>query len=64
MQGRAFELAVGESPALEPFRQRLAEAGYASVSQVVSPGEFAVRGSLFDVFPMGTDSAAAHRSVR
>src|SRR5579859_3255652 len=53
VQGRAFELAKGQPLALEPFRQRLAEAGYASVSQVVSPGEFAVRGSLLDVFPMG-----------
>ena len=29
-----------------------------------SPGEFAVRGSLLDVFPMGTHGAAAHRPVR
>jgi transcription-repair coupling factor (superfamily II helicase) len=54
VQGRAFELKTGQALALEPFRQRLAEAGYASVSQVVSPGEFAVRGSLLDVFPMGS----------
>ncbi len=54
VQGRAFDLGIGESLALEPFRQRLIEAGYASVSQVASPGEFAVRGSLFDVFPMGS----------
>jgi transcription-repair coupling factor (superfamily II helicase) len=53
VQGRAFELVKGQPLAIEPFRQRLAEAGYASVSQVVSPGEFAVRGSLLDVFPMG-----------
>jgi len=54
VQGRAFELAKGQSLALEPFRARLIEAGYASVGQVVSPGEFAVRGSLLDVFPMGS----------
>ncbi|MFL6601054.1 MAG: transcription-repair coupling factor [Steroidobacteraceae bacterium] len=54
VQGRAFELAVGEQLALEPFRQRLIEAGYVSVSQVASPGEYAVRGSLLDVYPMGT----------
>ena len=54
VQGRAFTLKKGQALALEPFRQRLAEAGYASVSQVVSPGEFAVRGSLLDVFPMGS----------
>jgi len=53
VQSRAFELSRGQALALEPFRQRLTDAGYASVSQVTSPGEFAVRGSLFDVFPMG-----------
>ncbi len=56
VEGRAFELARGERLALEPFRQRLVDAGYASVSQVTAPGEFAVRGSLLDVFPMGTSA--------
>ncbi len=55
VQARAFELSRGERLDLEPFRARLVDAGYASVSQVRSPGEFAVRGSLFDVFPMGAD---------
>ena len=54
VQGRAFELRKGQALSLEPFRARLVEAGYASVSQVVSPGEFAGRGSLLDVFPMGS----------
>ncbi|HTV52633.1 MAG TPA: transcription-repair coupling factor [Steroidobacteraceae bacterium] len=53
IQGRAFELAVGTTLGLEAFRLRLAEAGYANVSQVTAPGEYAVRGSLLDVFPMG-----------
>jgi transcription-repair coupling factor (superfamily II helicase) len=56
VQGRAFELKVGQTLGLEPFRERLVEAGYASVSQVTAPGEFAVRGSLLDVFPMGAES--------
>jgi transcription-repair coupling factor (superfamily II helicase) len=54
VQGRAFDLAVGQRLELEPFRARLIEAGYAGVGQVTSPGEFAVRGSLLDVFPMGS----------
>ena len=54
VQARAFELKVGQTLGLEAFRARLVEAGYASVSQVTSPGEFAVRGSLLDVFPMGS----------
>ncbi|MCP5328763.1 MAG: transcription-repair coupling factor [Sinobacteraceae bacterium] len=54
--GRSFTLAVGDTLALDAFRGRLIEAGYASVSQVDGPGEFALRGSLLDVFPMGTDT--------
>ncbi len=53
VQARAFQFARADTLDLEPFRARLIEAGYASVSQVHSPGEFAVRGSLFDVYPMG-----------
>ncbi len=53
VQARAFQFARGETLDLEPFRARLIAAGYASVGQVRSPGEFAVRGSLFDVYPMG-----------
>ncbi|HTY50684.1 MAG TPA: transcription-repair coupling factor [Steroidobacteraceae bacterium] len=56
VRGRAFDLAVGQHLEVEAFRRRLADAGYASVGQVNAPGEFAVRGSLLDVFPMGVDA--------
>jgi transcription-repair coupling factor (superfamily II helicase) len=56
VEGRTFELAVGDTLGLEAFRARLVESGYASVSQVSGPGEFAVRGSLLDVFPMGAEA--------
>lgn len=36
------------------LRAQLTLAGYAHVSQVVSPGEYAVRGGLIDLFPMGS----------
>src|SRR3984885_5073217 len=55
VQARSFELKTGAPLAIEPLRLQLASAGYASVSQVTSPGEFALRGSLFDVFPMGIE---------
>ena len=54
VEGRTFNLAIGDRLPLEPLRARLIESGYASVSQVSAPGEFALRGSLFDVYPMGT----------
>ena len=36
------------------LRAQLTLAGYSHVSQVVSPGEYAVRGGLVDLFPMGS----------
>ncbi len=36
------------------FRSQLTLAGYNHVTQVVSPGEYAVRGGLIDLFPMGS----------
>ncbi len=38
----------------EKLRQQLEHSGYRRVEQVVEHGEFAIRGSLFDLFPMGT----------
>jgi transcription-repair coupling factor (superfamily II helicase) len=36
------------------LKSQLVLAGYTHVSQVVSPGEYAVRGGLIDLFPMGS----------
>jgi transcription-repair coupling factor (superfamily II helicase) len=36
------------------LKAQLSLAGYQHVSQVVSPGEYAVRGGLIDLFPMGS----------
>src|SRR5574343_751740 len=36
------------------LKSQLTLAGYEHVSQVVSPGEYAVRGGLIDLFPMGS----------
>ncbi len=56
VDGYAFDLSKGERIDLASFRERLAGAGYVASSQVMAPGEFAVRGSLIDLFPMGSDS--------
>jgi transcription-repair coupling factor (superfamily II helicase) len=56
VSARSFALDRGALLPLEPLRRRLVEAGYASTSQVSGPGEFALRGSLFDVWPMGTEA--------
>ena len=47
---------IGDELDLDLFRQRLESAGYQCVSQVMAHGEFAVRGSLIDLFPMGSES--------
>jgi transcription-repair coupling factor (superfamily II helicase) len=52
---RSFALERGAHLETGAFRQRLVTAGYGSVSQVSGPGEYALRGSLFDVWPMGTE---------
>ena len=49
-------LAAGERLELASFRERLTAAGYASVTQVSTPGEYAQRGSLIDLWPMGAES--------
>jgi transcription-repair coupling factor (superfamily II helicase) len=54
VDAHALSLRTGQELDLDEFRTRLAAAGYASVPQVGTPGEFAIRGSLFDVFPMGS----------
>lgn len=51
---RSFQLAVGDSLKLEEFRLQLENTGYQCVSQVMEHGEFAVRGGLLDLFPMGS----------
>ena len=52
----SLKVHVGESLDVQALRARLSLAGYAAVTQVVVHGEFAVRGSLIDVFPMGSDT--------
>jgi transcription-repair coupling factor (superfamily II helicase) len=57
LEGRRFELRAGDTLPPHPFRERLVAAGYQSVSEVQMQGEFAVRGSLIDLFPMGSEQA-------
>lgn len=49
-----FLLKEGQKLDLHTFRDHLLHAGYRSVNQVFEHGEFAVRGGLIDVYPMGS----------
>ena len=50
----SFLLRQGEPIDIEALRGQLGLAGYQSVSQVMEPGEFALRGGVIDLFPMGS----------
>jgi transcription-repair coupling factor (superfamily II helicase) len=54
LAGHAFLFKQGDKLDAEALRTRLTDAGYSHVNQVLSPGEFAVRGGIIDLFPMGT----------
>ena len=49
-----FFLRQGEKLDLDALREQMVTAGYSAVSQVLSPGEFSVRGGIVDLFPMGS----------
>ncbi len=50
----SFAVKVGDDFNLELNRLKLESVGYQCVSQVYQHGEFAVRGSIVDLFPMGS----------
>lgn len=51
--GQHFDLSVGDRFDINTQRELLAKAGYRAVENVFEPGEFAVRGSIVDIFAMG-----------
>ena len=55
VEGNSLRLAVGDRLDLDAERRRLDLGGYRCVSQVMEHGEFAVRGSLLDLFPTGAE---------
>jgi transcription-repair coupling factor (superfamily II helicase) len=55
IEGNSLVLDLGDRLQLETMRRRLENSGYRCVSQVIEHGEFAVRGSLLDLYPMGSD---------
>ena len=50
----SFAVKIGDNFNLELNRLKLESVGYQCVSQVYQHGEFAVRGSIVDLFPMGS----------
>jgi transcription-repair coupling factor (superfamily II helicase) len=52
--GSGLVLSKGQKLDLATEQRRLEASGYRHVPQVAEPGDFAVRGALLDIFPMGT----------
>lgn len=51
----ALMVSKGDQLSLEKLRDQLAASGYRHVDQVMEHGEFASRGSILDLFPMGSE---------
>ncbi|CAM4164846.1 transcription-repair coupling factor [Pseudoalteromonas byunsanensis] len=52
--GSALKYKVGDVIDAQQLKSALSESGYRHVQQVMEHGEFAVRGSIVDLFPMGS----------
>ena len=60
----SFLLRRGERLDVAGLRTTLTHAGYAAVSQVMEPGEFAVRGGVIDLFPTGNPAPLPARPLQ
>ena len=55
LAGHTFWLKTGQTLDIGRLKTDLVDAGYNHVSHVVAAGEFAVRGGIVDLFPMGSE---------
>ncbi|WP_421844523.1 transcription-repair coupling factor [Marinobacter algicola] len=53
LQGNTLLLEVGQSLDIDNWRMQLESAGYRHADNVYEHGEYAVRGAILDIFPMG-----------
>ncbi|MEI5638621.1 MULTISPECIES: transcription-repair coupling factor [unclassified Pseudoalteromonas] len=54
IHGMSLQVSKGQTIDAQALRDKLTEAGYRHVQQVMEHGEFAVRGSILDLYPMGS----------
>ncbi|WP_411704342.1 transcription-repair coupling factor [Edaphovirga cremea] len=55
LHGHALVMKKGQHLSRDKLRSQLEQAGYRSVDQVMEHGEFATRGALLDLYPMGSE---------
>ena len=54
IRGNSLDLIVGQRLSIQAMRTQLVDAVYQAVDSVFEHGEFAVRGSILDIYPMGS----------
>ncbi|MEZ5456198.1 MAG: transcription-repair coupling factor [Lysobacteraceae bacterium] len=54
VSGNALQVKLGQRLDLDGEKRRLEAAGYRHVPQVLDPGDYAIRGALLDIYPMGS----------
>lgn len=54
IRANSLDLKIGQKLSLQEMRKQLVDAGYQAVDSVLEHGEFAVRGSILDIYPMGS----------
>lgn len=59
IDANSFMINIGDELDMNKTKQSWVNSGYMNVSQVLRHGEFAIRGSIIDIFPMGY-----HRPIR
>ena len=52
--GQSLSIHPGNTLNIDSFREQLEQVGYQCVSQVIQHADFAVRGSIIDIFPIGS----------
>ncbi|WP_437610862.1 transcription-repair coupling factor [Erwinia sp. V71] len=55
LHGHALVMQKGQHLSRDTVRDQLEQAGYRHVDQVMEHGEYATRGALLDLYPMGSD---------
>lgn len=55
LHGHALVMKKGQRLSRDALHQQLDSAGYRRVDQVMEHGEYAIRGALLDLFPMGSE---------
>jgi len=56
IRGSVLKLKTGQTLNISDFRRDLESSGYSNVSEVMDHGEFAIRGSIIDLYPAGSNT--------